>query len=159
MRSCWYCPAAGYKFHLVLVDEADQMSRAAQLAFLSKLDSTVAPPDTIFVFTANDTSLLEKRFTSRCRMLNFTGSGLQEPACDLLARIWRQEKGIDPPADLHFPAIMEAAYNNVREALMLLEMELLSPSGRFTIASKSQNQSEVRLAVEKTVSVSPRRGH
>lgn len=43
------------KLHLVLVDEADQMSYPAQLAFLSKLDATAKPPNTIFVFTGNDT--------------------------------------------------------------------------------------------------------
>ena len=32
------------RFHVVLVDEADQMSQAAQLALLSKLDSTAYPP-------------------------------------------------------------------------------------------------------------------
>ena len=41
--SCFYHPWAG-DWHAVIVDEADQMSRAAQLAFLSKLDSTAPPP-------------------------------------------------------------------------------------------------------------------
>ena len=36
------------KFHIVLVDEADQMSQAAQLALLSKLDSTAYPPKPCF---------------------------------------------------------------------------------------------------------------
>src|SRR2546425_11861020 len=49
-RCCWYIPL-GARFHLVLVDEADQMTPAAQLAFLSKLDATAAPPNTIFVFS------------------------------------------------------------------------------------------------------------
>lgn len=48
LRQCWYVPMAG-GFHLVLVDEADKMSPAAQLHFLSKLDATAFPPQTIFV--------------------------------------------------------------------------------------------------------------
>src|SRR2546427_12091540 len=45
-RRCWYRPMNA-KLHLVLVDEADQMTPAAQMAFLSKLDATARPPDTV----------------------------------------------------------------------------------------------------------------
>jgi replication-associated recombination protein RarA len=48
IRQCWYVPASG-GFHFVLVDEADRMSNAAQLHFLSKLDATAFPPRTVFV--------------------------------------------------------------------------------------------------------------
>ena len=54
VRKCWYQPMFN-AWHVVIVDEADQMSKPAQLAFLSKLDTTAMPPKTIFVFTANDT--------------------------------------------------------------------------------------------------------
>jgi len=57
---CHYRPWQGNWNH-VIIDEGDQMSPAAQLAFLSKLDSTAAPPDTIFWFTANETRLLQDR--------------------------------------------------------------------------------------------------
>lgn len=59
----WYVPVSG-GFHLILVDEADRMSNAAQLHFLSKLDATAFPPQTIFVFTCNTTDGLEPRFLS-----------------------------------------------------------------------------------------------
>ena len=75
-RLCYYFPWNG-KFHLVLVDEADQMTFAAQLAFLSKLDATAFPPNTIFIFTANSTDLLEKRFLSRCHVLKFGTEGIE----------------------------------------------------------------------------------
>src|SRR3990172_8790061 len=52
MRLCQYVPWSG-GFHLVLGGEGDQMSNAAQLAFLSRLDSTAFPPSTIFIFTCN----------------------------------------------------------------------------------------------------------
>ena len=61
-------------WYVVLVDEADHMTAAAQLAFLSKLDATAAPPKTIFIFTANEVSGLEDRFISRCRRLEFSTS-------------------------------------------------------------------------------------
>lgn len=44
VQACHYVPFFG-KWHLVLVDEADQMTKPAQLAFLSKLDTTAAPLD------------------------------------------------------------------------------------------------------------------
>ena len=62
-------------FHLVLVDEADKMSNAAQLHFLSKLDATAFPPQTIFVFTCNTTDGLEARFLSRTRQIEFSSYG------------------------------------------------------------------------------------
>ena len=70
-RTCQYVPSEGFRFHLVLIDEADQMSNAAQISLLSKLDSTDPAPNTIWVFTCNDTSRLEPRFLSRCRTLEF----------------------------------------------------------------------------------------
>lgn len=63
-------------FHVVLADEADQMTNAAQLALLSKLDSTDPAPNTIWIFTANDTQRLERRFLSRCKLLEFSSYGL-----------------------------------------------------------------------------------
>jgi replication-associated recombination protein RarA len=70
-RTSQYFPLAGHIFHLVLVDEADRMTPAAQVSFLSKLDATDFPPNTIFVFTCNGTEGLEKRFLSRCRVIDF----------------------------------------------------------------------------------------
>ena len=59
-------------FHFVLVDEADQMSGAAQLAWLSILDKTNRPENTIIVFTCNETERFESRFTSRCECIKFS---------------------------------------------------------------------------------------
>jgi hypothetical protein len=43
--ACRYYPRPGYRKHLILVDEADQMSKAAQLYLLSKLDATAMMAD------------------------------------------------------------------------------------------------------------------
>jgi DNA polymerase III gamma/tau subunit/predicted DNA-binding transcriptional regulator AlpA len=123
---CFYRPWQGNWNH-VIIDEGDQMSPAAQLAFLSKLDSTAAPPDTIFWFTANETRLLQPRFLSRCRKLTFDTAGLIEPGAALLAKIWQAEAAGAPAPDFH--AVMQAAGCNIREALMLLETEMLAPGG------------------------------
>jgi replication-associated recombination protein RarA len=52
VRMCWYAPMTPGGFHIVLADEADAMSNAAQLQLLSKLDSTDPAPNTIWIFTA-----------------------------------------------------------------------------------------------------------
>ena len=124
IRSCQYTPMIG-RWHIVLVDEADKMTLPAQLSFLSVLDATAAPPETIFFFTANSTKALEDRFRSRCRMVRFTTDGLAVPAETLLARIWRKETKAKPP---DFGVILREAGCNIRTALMALETEMIAPS-------------------------------
>jgi len=128
-RRCHYSPRQpdswhAVRFHLVLIDEADQMSPAAQLALLSKLDATAFPPNTIFVFTCNATDTLEKRFLSRCRSIDFSSYGMSSEITSLLASIWEREtSGADLP---NFQRIVKDSCNNVRDALMTLETEILA---------------------------------
>lgn len=122
---CQYVPMMGKKMHVVLVDESDQMSGAAQLALLSMLDSTNPAPDTIWVFTCNDTQRLEARFLSRCRVLEFSSYGLAKDATALLQRVWSAEYVGSGPAP-NFQRIVKEANNNVRGALMDLEIELMA---------------------------------
>lgn len=124
VRMCWYAPMKRGGFHVVLADEADQMTPQAQLALLSKLDSTDPAPNTIWIFTANDTSRLEKRFLSRCRVLEFSSYGMRSELAGLLARVWRSEKGTDGTLD--FERMAKDSTNNVRDALNTLEVELLA---------------------------------
>jgi DNA polymerase III delta prime subunit len=114
---------SGCKMHLVLVDEADRMTEGAQIALLSKLDSTDCPPDTVFVFTCNSKDGLEKRFLSRSRQLDFSSYGIASEATDLLERVWESENGGANKPNL--ARIVKDATNNVRDALMRLEVELM----------------------------------
>jgi replication factor C small subunit len=126
VRLCWYVPING-TFHLVLVDEADRMTPAAQLALLSKLDSTDPPPNTVFVFTCNGTKGLEDRFLSRCRVLEFSSYGMRDALAQFLARVWALEtNGAQGP---DFQRIAKESTNNVRDALNTLEVELLTQYG------------------------------
>lgn len=130
-RQCHYAPRMfdGWKpcpFHLVLVDEADAMSPAAQLAFLSKLDATAFPPATIFVFTCNASSNLEARFLSRCHTVTFASYGMNGPISELLERIWTAETAGNASEKPNFSRIAKEANNNCRDAIMSLEMELMS---------------------------------
>lgn len=123
VRQCWYVPASG-TFHVVVVDEFDRMTAGAQLALLSKLDSTAAPPQTIWIFTGNGTEGIEPRFMSRCRVLEFSSYGLREPLSELLARVWQNETG--ETSGPNFERIAKDSNNNCRGALMSLELELLA---------------------------------
>jgi replication-associated recombination protein RarA len=123
-RTCQYVPALGYKMHMVLVDEADRMTDAAQVSLLSKLDSTNFPPNTIFIFTCNSTERLEARFLSRLRTIEFSSYGIAKDATGLLAHIWEQEAGTSPAPN--FARIVKESNNNIRECLMRLETELLA---------------------------------
>ncbi len=124
VRMCWYCPRTPNGFHVVLADEADQMSPAAQLALLSKLDSTDPAPNTIWIFTANDAERLEKRFLSRCRVLEFSSYGMRSELASFLAQVWKSETGTDGTID--FERVSKNSCNNVRDALQTLEVELLA---------------------------------
>ncbi len=123
-RTCQYVPMAGCKMHLILIDEADQMTAAAQVSLLSKLDSTNFPPNTIFVFTCNATDRLEARFLSRLRTVEFSSYGISAEATALLKSIWDREAPANAPAP-NFARLVKDSNNNVREALMRLETELL----------------------------------
>jgi replication-associated recombination protein RarA len=124
VRQCHYVPKNG-TFHVILVDEADQMSKAAQLALLSKLDATAFPPSSVFVFTCNSTEGLEPRFLSRCMELKFQSHGIASEAASLLERIWLQEVG-ETPDRPDFLRIVQSSKNNVRDSLNTLQVELLS---------------------------------
>ena len=123
-RQCHYVPRNN-TLHIVLVDESDQMSSAAQLSFLSKLDGTAFPPQTVFIFTANDTERLQDRFLSRCMVLQFQSHGMAKEAASLLERIWQQEAG-DAAEKPNFLRMVQDSKNNVRDAVNSLQVELLS---------------------------------
>ena len=117
-------PERRCRMHVVIVDEADQMSGPAQLAFLSLLDATGFPPNTIFIFTGNSTAGLEDRFMSRVKLLPFSKEGMAPKMVELLASIWSQEAG-DAEAP-NFVRIVKDAKNNVRDAINTLEVELMA---------------------------------
>ncbi len=121
---CFYTPWNG-GWHVVITDEADQMSHAAQLCFLSKLDGTDRPPNTIFIFTANETKLLEKRFLSRCRIIRFEGCRDAAAGADLLRQVWQREASGRPALD--FTALLQRNEFNLRSCLNEIEMEILAP--------------------------------
>jgi replication-associated recombination protein RarA len=124
VRLCHYVPMTPGGLHLVLVDEADSMTNPAQLALLSKLDATGFPPNTVFVFTCNGTAGLEPRFLSRCRTVEFSSYGMASEIAVFLDRVWHSEGGNGNRPDLS--RVVKDSRNNVRDALMTLEVELMA---------------------------------
>jgi replication-associated recombination protein RarA len=120
VRYCQFVPLSG-GFHVVICDEADAMSDAAQKFLLSKLDSSEPVPNTIWIFTCNGTDRLEARFLSRCRVLEFSSYGLNGSLVELLRRVWQAESNGAP--EPNFSKLSQG--NNVRESLMRLELELM----------------------------------
>jgi energy-coupling factor transporter ATP-binding protein EcfA2 len=134
-----YYPSHG-RFHIVKVDEADQMTDKAQLQLLSRLDGTAnlkpkfgggwergpAPP-VIWVFTCNGRgekgttppNTFEPRFLSRCLVVGCEKPEVAEIA-HFLRRIWALEGG-DASAD---PSPLAEACDGVRDALTKLEVAL-----------------------------------
>lgn len=123
-RTCQYVPRAGCKMHLVLVDEANHMSFAAQMSLHSKLDATNFPPDTIFIFTSNATDKLEQSFLSRLMPVEFSSYGISTDAAALLAKVWSAEAGEAPGPN--FARIVKDSANNVRESLMRLQTAIMA---------------------------------
>jgi DNA polymerase III delta prime subunit len=109
---------------VVLIDEADRMTPAAQLALLSKLDATAFPPNTVFIFTCNSTDGLEPRFLSRCRIIEFSSYGMAGEIAEYLDKVWHGEGGNGDTPDL--ARLAKESRNNVRDALMKLEVELMA---------------------------------
>jgi DNA polymerase III gamma/tau subunit len=125
-EACYHChfvPLTG-GFHVVLIDEADRMTPAAQLALLSKLDATAFPPNTVFIFTCNSTDGLEPRFLSRCRVIEFSSYGMAGEIAEYLDKVWHMEGGNGNAPDL--ARLAKESRNNVRDALMKLEVELMA---------------------------------
>jgi DNA polymerase III delta prime subunit len=124
LRMTQYVPMAGKRFWFVLVDEADQMTDKAQLALLSKLDSTGRIDGCVFVFTCNATERLEARFLSRCLQIEFSSYGMAVDIATYLEKVWHAEGGNGNGPD--FARLAKECRNNVRDCLGRLEVELLA---------------------------------
>ena len=121
--SCHYYPRQGMKMNMILIDEGDLMSTAAQNACLSYLDGMATIPNTVWVFTCNSVERLADRFLSRNKVLGFSSYGMAVEAVAYLENIWRRETGAEAPPRL-IPRIVKEANNNLRTALEELDSKL-----------------------------------
>ena len=117
----------GFPWHMIGIHEVDRATPAAQIALLSKMDSTAWPPQTVFAFTANSKLNLEERFMSRCSVLEFDAETMEGELEEYLEKIYKKEGGKHP---LDFQKIAKATKYNVRDALNKLQVELLIGTNR-----------------------------
>jgi replication factor C small subunit len=122
-RACFYMPSQGKRCHMILIDEADLMTKASRDCLLSMMDGTRPAPNTIIVMTSNDAEKFEDRFISRCQSYQFSSQGIAPGAAELLARVWANEAPTDAKIP-NFAGIVKGAKNNIRLALMELQQEI-----------------------------------
>ena len=72
----------------------------------------------------NVTKGLEKRFLSRCKVLEFDASSVNGDLLAMMRRIWQREAPDAPLPD--FALIENDARGNIRDALNKLEVELMA---------------------------------
>src|SRR5436309_2115514 len=136
---CQYYTVRG-NFHVVLVDEADQMTEKAQLQLLSRLDGTASLKPkfgggfergqalrVIWIFTCNGRGekgttppgTFEPRFLSRCLVVACEKPEVAEVS-QFVRCIWVLEGG-DASAD---PSLLAESCDGMRDALTKLEVAL-----------------------------------
>ena len=89
----WSCPFSGSGWKVLIVNEADRMSTAAETIWLDRLENL--PPKTVIVFTTNFPEKLSQRFRDRCTRLGFESDAqkLADAARNLVYTIWQRETG------------------------------------------------------------------
>src|SRR5262249_32261337 len=86
-------PWEGSGWRLLIVNECDYMSYAAQMKWLDALENL--PPRTVIVLTTNHAGKLAQRLRDRCEAFTFeSGALLMRPDLQALAaRVWKAETG------------------------------------------------------------------
>jgi replication-associated recombination protein RarA len=132
-RRMWQTPFAGSGWKVVIVNEVDRMSAAAETIWLDRLENL--PPRTVVVFTTNYPDKLSARLRDRCVRVEFESRAkrLVGPARDLLAAVWRAETGNAPDRPLLEGIVKDSIQSgqvSLRRAMQLLSTALLEREGR-----------------------------
>lgn len=115
-------PAVGSGWRMLLVNEADRVSEAAQFVWLDVLEDI--PKKSVICFTTNALAKLPQRLRDRCEVIRFTGCkvALADSVRALVAKVWLAELGRDDPPDLAALGNLFDAEGNVsfRRVLQIL---------------------------------------
>lgn len=107
-------------WRVVIIDEADRMSEAAQVLWLSLLENLGR---CVVIFTSNEKSDFEPRFLSRLKVLHYTTQGMAPAGAAYLQSVAARE-GF-PLDERTATKLMREAGNNLRAALQALELEAM----------------------------------
>lgn len=119
---CQKAPWPGFKRHLILVDQADALSKLLQTDLRSKLEPFTLR-GVIWVFTATESDHLDEGFRSRCHILEFSSYGTAKETALMLERIWVAESSPGSPTP-NFARITKESTGNMWTALKQLETKL-----------------------------------
>ncbi len=112
---CQKAPWPGFKRHLILVDQADALSKLQQTDLRSKLEPFTLR-EIIWVFTATESDHLDEGFRSRCHILEFSSYGTAKETALMLERIWVAESSPGSPTP-NFARITKESTCNMWTAL------------------------------------------
>jgi replication factor C small subunit len=126
----WTRPDGSEGFHVVLVDEADNLTDGARIELLSLIEQ--APDSTVFLFTSNDAHRFEDRLLRRMIRVHFTTQGMREPGTARLMEIAESE-GIDLPEST-LRNWLKGSENNLGDALQKLQACALMMKGQAVAA-------------------------
>jgi hypothetical protein len=127
-RRMWQTPFAGSGWKVVIVNEVDRMSAAAETIWLDRLENL--PSRTVVVFTTNYPEKLSARLRDRCVRVGFESSAkrLAGPARDLLAAVWRAETESQPDPQFIEGIVKDSVQGgqvSLRRAVQLLSAALV----------------------------------
>lgn len=130
-RRMWTTPMAGSGWKVVIVNEVDRMSTAAETIWLDRLENL--PQRTVVVFTTNYPDRLSARLRDRCVRLGFESNAarLAAPARDLLLAMWKSETGDEPDRLMVEQIVLESVQGgqiSLRRAAQMLGAALLERS-------------------------------
>jgi hypothetical protein len=91
-------PLYGSGWKVVIVNEADYMTRQAEVIWLDALENL--PPQTVVIFTTNDVAKLPGRLVGRCEMIAFSGEpeDIHQAMVEKVREVWEGETGEPLPA-------------------------------------------------------------
>ena len=123
-------PMLGRGWKVLIVNEADRMSTAAETIWLDALEAL--PPHSVVIFTTNRAAKLSDRFQDRCVVFHFAGDvkTLYAEAARLLERVWRECTGRAIPAKTARRLLRAAERDRTlsfRRVLQQAEVELMAP--------------------------------
>ena len=127
-----FIPMQGSGWKVLVVNEADRMSPAAETIWLDRLENL--PSRSLVVFTTNNLRKLSDRFQDRCMIMHFAGDSksLAGDAGRLLQRVWRECTGRTVPPKIERRLLKDAIRDgclSFRRLLQLTEQELLTTGG------------------------------
>lgn len=93
LRSLSLRPMMGSGWKVAIVNEADYMTRQAEVIWLDALEAL--PSRTVIILTTNDVCKLTSRLMGRCELIRFSGdpADVEAPLHDLLRHVWYAETG------------------------------------------------------------------